>query len=158
MAMAFAEPNPNEPINTELHSSADFGQAGEEEKTSLTSPDQSLQTSPASDEAASLLQSLSEDEQVNQDTESQIDIEDSGAIFQAVGIITGEVNINEDGKSTVTIGRSQYPLFYVPRKRKVFEALQKEIEATGNRNQRLVVYPKQFIFHAKSNRIASLFS
>mgnify|MGYP005855356661 FL=1 len=156
MAMAFAEPNPNEPNNTELHSSVDFGQAGQEEKTSLSSPDQSLQNSPTSDEATSLLQSLSEDEPVNQDAESQIDIEDPGAIFQAVGIITGEVNLTEDGKSTVTIGRSQYPLFYVPRKRKVFEALQKEIEATGNRNQRLVVYPKAIHFPRKEqpHRIA----
>ncbi len=158
--MAFAEPNPNEPTDTKLHSLMHVGQAGvagEEEKTSPDSPDQSLQDSTNSHEAAAPLQTPSADEQVNQNTEeTQPEIEDSGAIFQAVGVITGEVNLTEDGKNTVTIGRSQYPLFYVPRKRKVFEALQKEIEATGNRTQRLVVYPKAIHFPRKDqpHRIA----
>lgn len=101
-------------------------------------------------EAAPLLETLSVDEQVNVDTSSQTDdIEGTAAIFQAVGVITGEVNLSSDGQSTVTIGRSQYSLLYIPRKLKVFNALKKEIEATGNRTQRLVVYPKVIHFPRK---------
>ncbi|RCJ16871.1 hypothetical protein A6S26_32475 [Nostoc sp. ATCC 43529] len=104
-----------------------------------------------SNQAVPPLETPSPREQVNIDAELQTDtdIEDAGAIFQAVGVIVGEVNLSEDGKNTVTIGRSQYQLFYIPRKRKVFDALSKEIETTGNLTQRLVVYPKVIHFPRK---------
>jgi hypothetical protein len=75
--------------------------------------------------------------------------EHNGTMFQAVGIITGSVHLTSDGKNTVTIGRSKYQLFYISHKRKAFEALGKEIEATGNHTQRLVVYPKVIHFPKK---------
>lgn len=84
------------------------------------------------------------------------DAEDSAAIaehpdgiFQAVGVIIGEVNLDTEGKSTITFGRSTYQLFYIPKKRRVFEALKKEIEATGEHTQRLLVYPKVIHFPRK---------
>ncbi len=86
------------------------------------------------------------DVQEDQQEEEQ---EDSGAIFQAVGLITGEINFNEDGKNTIKIGKFEYPLFYIPKKRRVFEALLKEIETTGNHTQRLVVYPRAIHFPKK---------
>ncbi|MBD2364819.1 hypothetical protein H6G36_27235 [Anabaena minutissima FACHB-250] len=139
--MASAEPTPNKPTNIELQ----FGQPladQDEEKTQ-----ESLELSTKELEADSPLSAPTDNEQVHLDTASQIDsIEASGAMFQAVGVITGEVNLNSEGSSTVTIGRNQYPLFYIPRKLKVFEALKKEIETTGNRTQRLVVYPKAIHF------------
>lgn len=104
-------------------------------------------TSNESTQAAPTLETLSSEEQVNLDTDSQTDItEESSAIFQAVGVIVGEVNLGEDEKNTINIGRSQYQLFYIKKKRKVFDALKKEIETTGNQNQRLVVYPKVIHF------------
>ncbi len=66
----------------------------------------------------------------------------STAFFQAIGIIKGEVDFPEDGKTTVTIGRQKYPLFYTSRHRFAYSGLKKEIEATGNKTQRLIVYPK----------------
>ena len=78
-------------------------------------------------------------------TENQPDATSSGALFQAVGIITGKVNFILEGdneRSTITIGNKEYPLFYAPRKQRAFEALKKEIEATGESTQRLIVYPK----------------
>ena len=79
-------------------------------------------------------------------TENQPDTtSDSSALFQAVGIITGKVNFILEGdkeRSTITIGNKEYPLFYAPRKQRAFEALKKEIEATGESTQRLIVYPK----------------
>lgn len=104
-------------------------------------------TANESNQAVTPVETLSVDEQTEQEADKQIDaLSDSGAIFQAVGVINGEVNLNPAGKNTVTIGRCEYQLFYIPRKRKVFDALIKEIEATGNRNQRLVVYPKAIHF------------
>ncbi|MBD2254242.1 hypothetical protein [Nostoc parmelioides] len=142
------EPKPLESTDTELY-----------EKTLFTQPDvaqlQSKELSTTEVEIDPLLEIPTDDEQVN--TSSQIDdIEASGAIFQAVGVITGEVNLNSEGSSTVTIGRNQYPLFYIGRKQRVFQALKKEIETTGNRTQRLVVYPKAIHFPKKEqlHRIA----
>jgi len=74
----------------------------------------------------------------------------SAAIFQAVGIVTGAVNLGgENSKNTVTIAGSTYPLFYLNHKRKAFDALKTEIEATGNPQQRLVVYPRAIHFPSK---------
>jgi hypothetical protein len=76
-------------------------------------------------------------------------VEPSEAIFQAIGVIVGEVSISSTGNNTVTIGNSTYPLFYLPRKRREFEALAQEIEATGKHTQRLLVYPKVMHFPRK---------
>jgi len=67
-------------------------------------------------------------------------------MFQAVGIIVGSIDLSSEDRMGVTIGQSSYPLFYAPSKRRAFEALKKEIEATGNTNQRLVVYPRVMHF------------
>lgn len=123
--MSSTEPNPNE-LN--------------EAETQLQTP---LETEEVTEEVA---------EEVTIDTddsEIQEEIEESGAIFQAIGVIVGDVNLNTDGKNTVTIGTFEYPLFYIPQKRKVFDALSKEIETTGNRTFRLVVYPKAVHFPRK---------
>lgn len=100
-------------------------------------------------EAETQLQAVPEPEEVSIDTEHQAEIEEQGQIFQAIGVIVGDVNLNADGKNTVTIGNYEYPLFYIPQKRKVFDALTKEIETTGNRTFRLVVYPKVIHFPRK---------
>jgi hypothetical protein len=85
----------------------------------------------------------SETEQVEHDSEmASVAQSDSGAIFQAIGVIVGFVKFQEDGKSTVTIDQSEYQLYYIPKKQRAFMALKREIEATGNHTQRLVVYPK----------------
>ncbi|MFN6567030.1 hypothetical protein [Dendronalium sp. ChiSLP03b] len=150
--MASAEPTPNEPTNNELQFIQSLV-AQPEEKTQ-----ESLELSTTELEADPSLSVSTDDEQVNFETDSQIDdIEASGAIFQAVGIITGEVDLNSSGSSTVTIGRNQYPLFYIPRKLKVFEALKKEIETTGNRTQRLIVYPKAIHFPRKEQPLKIAF-
>lgn len=66
---------------------------------------------------------------------------ESGPIFQAVGVITGKLDFQEE-RNTITIGRSTYQLFYIPKKRRVFDALKKEVENTGEHTQRLIVYPR----------------
>ncbi|MDJ0719636.1 MAG: hypothetical protein QNJ54_36335 [Prochloraceae cyanobacterium] len=63
-------------------------------------------------------------------------------MFQAVGIIVGQVNFTEDGKATVTIARKEYPLFYTRPHYLAYTGLQKEIEKTNNNTQRLIVYPR----------------
>ncbi|MBW4588980.1 MAG: hypothetical protein KME33_27915 [Aetokthonos hydrillicola CCALA 1050] len=72
----------------------------------------------------------------------------SSSMFQAVGVIAGTVRFDENSKALVTVGNKEYPLYYVPNKnkRKAYEALIKEIAATGNHYQRLIVYPRVLHF------------
>ncbi|MCC5634071.1 hypothetical protein LC613_42455 [Nostoc sphaeroides CHAB 2801] len=103
-------------------------------------------TSSESTQAVPTVETPSDQEQVNVDTSTSTEIESTAAIFQAVGVITGDVNFTTDGQSTVTIGSYEYPLYYSKRQWNVLNALKKEIENTGNHNQRLVVYPKAIHF------------
>ncbi|MDJ0727377.1 MAG: hypothetical protein QNJ38_19940 [Prochloraceae cyanobacterium] len=64
-------------------------------------------------------------------------------LFSAVGIIRGEVTIDEEeNQHTVKFGGKTYPLFYARKNYTAYTGLKKEIEASGNANQRLIVYPK----------------
>jgi hypothetical protein len=67
-------------------------------------------------------------------------------IFQAIGIIPGEVSFDEAGFASLAIGNQTYSLFYTPRLRRAFKALQLEIKNTGEAKQRLIVYPKAIHF------------
>ncbi|WP_198920708.1 hypothetical protein, partial [Anaplasma marginale] len=65
--------------------------------------------------------------------------------FTAIGIIRGEVNFDdsqEKPQHTVKFGGKTYPLFYAKKNFQAFTGLKKEIESTGVRSQRLIVYPK----------------
>ena len=62
-------------------------------------------------------------------------------MFQAVGIIRGEVNFSDDSPATVTLKQKQYPL-YPSRNPLAFRGLKQEIETTGEHTYRLIVYPK----------------
>lgn len=65
--------------------------------------------------------------------------EDSGAIFQAIGLLPGDVVFGERGAS-LTVEGKQYRLFYSRMRRNAFEALKLNVKATGP-SQRLTVYP-----------------
>ncbi len=66
---------------------------------------------------------------------------DEKLMFQAVGIIRGEVNFSDDSPATVTLNQKQYRLNY-PRNPLALSGLKQEIEKTGQHTQRLIVYPK----------------
>ncbi len=71
-------------------------------------------------------QSKTEPQDIDADKAEQTEAEpESTAIFQAIGIIRGEVDFPEDGKTTVTIGRQKYPLFYTSRYREGFICVSK---------------------------------
>ncbi|WP_155960309.1 hypothetical protein [Fischerella sp. PCC 9605] len=77
-------------------------------------------------------------------TDTQQSVENSqpnSPMFQAVGVIVGEVTFSED-RATIAIGSKKYPLLYISSKKKGYEGLKKEIETSGISNQRLIVYPK----------------
>ena len=59
---------------------------------------------------------------------------------------TGAVNFTNAGKSAVTIGNQLYPLFYLTHKRKVFDALKREIERTGNNTRATGCLPQSHSF------------
>ncbi|MBW4564019.1 MAG: hypothetical protein KME32_23340 [Mojavia pulchra JT2-VF2] len=83
-------------------------------------------------------------------TETQREQETPTGIFQAVGVITGDVTfIFEEQRNkyiaNITIGQYQYNLF--PNgsswsKSASFNGLRKQIESTGISRQKLIVYPK----------------
>ncbi|MBR8834797.1 MAG: hypothetical protein DSM106950_12355 [Stigonema ocellatum SAG 48.90 = DSM 106950] len=75
-------------------------------------------------------------------SESSSEVVSNSAIFQAVGIIAGVVNFNDEGHAVVSISGHEYPLFYIPKKRRVFDALQKEVTKNTGNVIRLIVYPK----------------
>ena len=63
------------------------------------------------------------------------------AFFQAVGILTGDVTFDAE-KTFVSVGGKTYPLYYSGSHKRSDAALKKEIETTGIREQKLIVYPK----------------
>ena len=65
--------------------------------------------------------------------------EDSGAIFQAVGILPGVV-VFDSPSASITVEGKQYPLYYSTEHRGAFQALKMNVKATGS-SQRLIVYP-----------------
>jgi hypothetical protein len=62
-------------------------------------------------------------------------------LFQAVGIIFGNITSEED-KTFVTIGEKSYALYYASTHKRAYEALKKEITCTGITQQKLIVYPR----------------
>ena len=71
--------------------------------------------------------------------------ENPEAIFQAIGVIAGEVAFS-DKKTYVTIADKQYPLFYASTHKKAFEALKIHLKSTGQSRHRLIVYPRVLHF------------
>lgn len=65
---------------------------------------------------------------------------EENAIFQALGIIVGNVSF-EGEKAQIAIGGKQYPLFYVPKYKKAFAALKCNVKHNSP-TQRLLVYPR----------------
>ena len=74
------------------------------------------------------------------------DKSDLRPIFQAIGVIEGEVNFTEDGKGSITVDDKQYSLLSVLRKRLIYDELKQEVEDTENHIQRLLVYPRVIHF------------
>ena len=83
-------------------------------------------------------------EQVNGSEVTEVTTENlpDNAIYQAVGIMECEVYFTENNKAYILIDGKKYQLLYHKPRRKVFKALRKEIESTGNHFQRITVYPR----------------
>lgn len=61
-------------------------------------------------------------------------------IFQAIGVIVGDVTFEEE-KAFVAIGGKQYPLLYAPSHKRAFAALKLNVKRTSP-TKRLIVYPR----------------
>lgn len=83
-------------------------------------------------------------EQVNLSEVTEVTTENlpDNAIYQAVGIMECEVYFTENNRAYILIDGQKYQLLYHKPRRKVFKALRKEIESTGNHFQRITVYPR----------------
>ncbi len=67
--------------------------------------------------------------------------ENPNALFQAVGVIAGDVTFL--GKeSRITIAEKSYQLLYTPTYKKALEILRMVVKKSGQARQRLLVYPK----------------
>lgn len=63
--------------------------------------------------------------------------------FQAVGVISGQINFTEDKKLKIEIGRREYSIFSKP---KPFEALKIHLKKKDTNETTLLVYPKVIHF------------
>ena len=86
---------------------------------------------------ASDLQSSNETTEINQ------------PLFQAVGIIRGEVKFSDEGKITVTLSKFEYGIECNKKHSDALSGLKKEMISTGESIQRLIVYPKVMHFPSK---------
>jgi len=64
-------------------------------------------TSPESTQAVPTVETPLDEEQVNVDTSTETEIESPAAIFQAVGVITGDVNFTTGGKYSEAVMRGK---------------------------------------------------
>lgn len=74
-------------------------------------------------------------EQSNQQSENS-------SFFQAIGVISGEVNITGNLQATITIQGREYNLRCQRKNHQLFTALKYRIKNTGTIFQTLMVYPK----------------
>ncbi|MBD0361794.1 MAG: hypothetical protein ICV55_03270 [Coleofasciculus sp. C3-bin4] len=81
------------------------------------------------------------DEPAHAATASSTSSPDQEALFQAVGIIKGDITADGE-KFFVTIAEKQYGLYYANSHKRAYDALKKEISNTGVTQQRLIVYPR----------------
>ena len=70
-------------------------------------------------------------------------------LFQAVGIIKGEVKFSDEGKITVTLSKFEYGIECNKKHSDALSGLKKEMISTGESIQRLIVYPKVMHFPSK---------
>ncbi len=105
-------------------------------------PDRTEASDPQT-EATEVTEKEKKKEQKEKKEEDDDSASEPSAMFSAVGIIVGEINIDEEsGNHTISLGNKTYPLFYARKNYTAFTGLKKEIATTGNKTQRLIVYPK----------------
>lgn len=63
-------------------------------------------------------------------------------LFQAVGVVSGDVLITGDLQATIAINGREYALKCARKNHQVFKALKHRIDDTGSQYQTLLVYPK----------------
>ena len=76
-----------------------------------------------------------------EETSTARDVREDSFFFQAIGIVSGFVDLNKE-QPTVAINKKEFPLLCFPPHTQVIKFLEKEIEATNSQYQKLIVYPK----------------
>lgn len=62
-------------------------------------------------------------------------------IFQAIGIVVGQIKFTED-RGTVVVEGKEYPLLFAHYRRKFYDELRSQLESDNGEQRRLIVYPK----------------
>ena len=73
-------------------------------------------------------------------------------IFQAIGIIRGDVFISEESKVFIQIDQNSYLLLFATRCRKAYQALLLDVKNHSGKDKRLVVYPKFIHFPSRDKQ------
>jgi hypothetical protein len=67
----------------------------------------------------------------------------NGAMFQAIGVIEGEISVNEKSQLKITLGNRKYRLGYTGKSRKRdYAKLLEEISSQGSKVEKISVYPQ----------------
>jgi|GEM_PF-413868 len=147
---------PDTPKKPEKPETSDTSETPETSDTSETS--ETPETPDTSDTSETPETSETSETPETSDTpeEETKESENDGIIFQAIGIVVGDVSWSEEGRAMLTMAGRDYPLFYTSRLRKAFNALKLEIKNTGEATQRLIVYPRVIHFpqRTKSHQIS----
>ena len=85
-------------------------------------------------------------------TSESVTVTENQQLFQAIGIIRGDVSIDEESKVFVHINQHSYPLLFAPRCRKAYQALLLDVKNHGGKDKRLVVYPKFIHFPSRDKQ------
>lgn len=62
--------------------------------------------------------------------------------FQAIGVISGDVNLKSEPYPTIAIQGKVFNLLYAPAKPHIFEYMKMQIKTSGSNKMRLLVYPR----------------
>ncbi len=80
------------------------------------------------------------------------DVTENQQIFQAIGILRGDVSVDDESKVFIKIDKNSYPLLFAPRCRRAYQALLLDVKNNGGKNKRLVVYPKFIHFPSRDKQ------
>ncbi len=80
------------------------------------------------------------------------DVTENQQIFQAIGVIRGDVSMDDESKVFIKIDKNSYPLLFAPRCRRAYQALLLDVKNHGGKDKRLVVYPKFIHFPGRDKQ------
>ncbi|MDJ0675285.1 MAG: hypothetical protein QNJ36_07910 [Calothrix sp. MO_167.B42] len=70
------------------------------------------------------------------------DVNENQQQFQAIGIIRGDISIDDESKVFIQMDHNSYALLFTPHRKQAYKALMLDVKNHGGKDKRLIVYPK----------------